>query len=88
MADFLRTPNVGPFPDGSRPKLLDQVRHTIRTRHYSRRTETTYVHWILRSSPFITRNIRRDAHNGDRHITQSAFSPAALAGYSCRATPR
>ena len=37
------------FPDGRpRPKLLDQVRQTIRTRHYSRRTEEAYVHWIRR----------------------------------------
>jgi hypothetical protein len=33
-----------PFPEESRPKLLDQVRHTIRTRHYSRRAESTYVY--------------------------------------------
>jgi len=32
----------------SRPKLLDQVRQAIRTRHYSRRTEETYVAWIRR----------------------------------------
>jgi integron integrase len=32
----------------SRPKLLDQVRQTIRTRHYSPRTEETYAHWIKR----------------------------------------
>jgi hypothetical protein len=30
------------------PKLLDRVRDTIRTRHYSRRTEEAYVHWIRR----------------------------------------
>ena len=30
------------------PKLLDQVRIAIRTRHYSRRTEEAYVHWIRR----------------------------------------
>jgi integron integrase len=30
------------------PKLLDQVRGTIRARHYSRRTEEAYVHWIRR----------------------------------------
>ena len=48
MADSLQTPNVVPFAEESRPKLLDQVRHTIRMRHYSRRTETTYVHWIRR----------------------------------------
>ena len=48
MADSLQTPSVVPLPGGSRPKLLDQVRHTIRMRHYSRRTEATYVHWIRR----------------------------------------
>ncbi|MHC4963547.1 MAG: integron integrase [Planctomycetota bacterium] len=29
-------------------KLLDQVRRTIRVRHYSRDTEKTYLHWIER----------------------------------------
>ena len=41
------------FASGTRvdqqpPKLLDRVRHTIRARHYSRRTEEAYVHWIRR----------------------------------------
>jgi integron integrase len=31
-----------------KPKLLDQVRDAIRTRHYSPRTEETYVQWIKR----------------------------------------
>jgi integron integrase len=30
------------------PKLLDQVREIIRTKHYSYRTEQTYVEWIKR----------------------------------------
>jgi integron integrase len=30
------------------PKLLDQVRHTLRRRHYALRTEKTYVNWIKR----------------------------------------
>ncbi len=30
------------------PKLLDQVRQAIRTKHYSYRTEQTYVDWITR----------------------------------------
>lgn len=34
--------------DGSQPKLLDRVRHAIRVRHYSRRTEEAYVYWIRR----------------------------------------
>lgn len=28
------------------PKLLDRVRQAVRVRHYSRRTEDAYVHWI------------------------------------------
>ena len=28
------------------PRLLDRVRGEIRARHYSRRTESVYVHWI------------------------------------------
>ena len=30
------------------PRLLEQVRGEIRARHYSRRTEDAYVHWIRR----------------------------------------
>jgi integron integrase len=29
-----------------KPRLLDQVRSVIRVRHYSRRTEEAYTHWI------------------------------------------
>ena len=31
-----------------KPRLLDQVRAEIRTKHYSPRTEQAYVHWIKR----------------------------------------
>ena len=34
--------------DTKPPKLLDRVRHAVRTRHYSRRTEEAYVYWIRR----------------------------------------
>ena len=30
------------------PKLLDQVRETIRRKHYSLRTEAAYIDWIKR----------------------------------------
>lgn len=30
------------------PRLLDQVRDAVRRRHYSYRTEQTYIHWIKR----------------------------------------
>src|SRR6266404_3262111 len=36
-----------PVPTG-KPKLLDQVRETIRRKHYSIRTEEAYVDWINR----------------------------------------
>ncbi|MBI2833097.1 MAG: integron integrase [Acidobacteria bacterium] len=49
MPDRPLTPSIVPFPEaGSRPKLLDRVRNAVRARHYSRRTENTYVHWIRR----------------------------------------
>lgn len=49
--------NATPSPVAQRPRLLDQVRAAIRTRHYSVRTEQAYVHWIKR---FII-------HHGKRH---------------------
>lgn len=50
-ANAQQTPKVVSVPPpGVRtgPKLLDRVRHAIRTRHYSSRTEDAYVHWIRR----------------------------------------
>ena len=41
-------PTVGAPSSVAKPKLLDQVRQAIRTRHYSDRTEKAYVHWIKR----------------------------------------
>jgi integron integrase len=35
-------------PTVQKPKLLDQVRQAIRTRHYSDKTEKAYAHWIKR----------------------------------------
>lgn len=31
-----------------RPRLLDRVSEELRTRHYSRRTEEAYRHWVVR----------------------------------------
>jgi Phage integrase, N-terminal SAM-like domain len=36
-------------------RLLDQVRHRVRTKHYSYRTEKTYVAWIRRFVLFHNR---------------------------------
>jgi len=35
-------------PEPARPRLLDRVRHALRARHMSRRTEEAYVAWIWR----------------------------------------
>lgn len=44
-------------PARPKPKLLDQVRHVIRSRRLSRRTEEAYTHWVRR---FVL-------HHGKRH---------------------
>lgn len=43
----ISTPDKGATAPAA-PRLLDQVRATIRYKHYARRTEETYVHWIRR----------------------------------------
>jgi len=47
------------------PRLLEQVRHAIRLRHYSFATERIYVHWIKR---FILANNKR--HPRDMGATE------------------
>jgi integron integrase len=59
------TPPPGPDP----PRLLDQVRQAIRTRHYSFRTEKAYVGWIRRFIVF----------NGKQHPAE--LGAADLARY-------
>ena len=46
-----------PTPARPKPKLLDQVRHVIRSRRLSRRTEEAYTQWVRR---FVL-------HHGKRH---------------------
>ena len=41
-------------------KLLDQVRERIRTKHYSQRTEQTYVQWIRRFILFHDKRHSKD----------------------------
>jgi len=40
-------PRIAPEP-AQKPKLLDCLREALRSRHYSRRTEQTYCHWVKR----------------------------------------
>jgi len=47
MIEDSTEPAVAAAPPG-RPRLLDQTREAIRSRHYSRRTEQAYCLWIER----------------------------------------
>ncbi len=58
--------SVQPLATTQKPKLLDQVRQAIRTRHYSYRTEKAYVHWIKRFVFF--HNKRHPAEMGEAEI--------------------
>lgn len=51
-----------------KPKLLDQLREAIRVRHYSYKTEQSYVQWVKRFILF--HNKRRPAEMGENEITQ------------------
>jgi len=56
-------------PEAGSPKLLVQLRRALRLRHYSRRTEQAYVHWVRRFVVFS--RMRHPAELGDAEI--SAF---------------
>ena len=49
------------------PKLLEQVRTVIRTRHYSFRTEKTYIHWIKQYIFFNSK--RHPSELGAAHLS-------------------
>jgi integrase len=57
-----------------KPKLLDQVRQAIRTRHYSHMTEKAYVGWIKRFIFF--HNKRHPAEMGELEIANFLSSLA------------
>jgi len=53
---------LSPTQTADKPKLLDQVRDVIRRKHFSIRTEQTYVEWIKRHILF----------HGKRHPNEMA----------------
>jgi integron integrase len=57
-----------PAAPAAKPRLLDQVRDAIRTRHYSYRTEEAYVGWIRRFILFHHK--RHPAEMGKPEIEQ------------------
>ena len=65
---------VHSLPSTGKPKLLEQVKQAIRTRHYSDRTEKAYVHWIKRYIFF--HNKRHPQEMGEAEIAQFLSSLA------------
>lgn len=51
-----------------KPKILDQVRDTMRLHHYSIHTERTYIDWIKRYIAFHRMKSRDDLVDGERKI--------------------
>jgi len=51
-----------------KPKLLEQVKTALRTRHYSIRTEDAYIHWIRRYILFHHKRHPKDM--GEAEINQ------------------
>jgi len=58
-------PRIAPEP-AQKPKLLDRLREALRSRHYSRRTEQSYCHWVKRFIYF--HNVRHPAHMAEPEI--------------------
>jgi integron integrase len=61
-------PGIQTVSTTQKPKLLEQVRQAIRTRHYSYMTEKAYVGWIKRFIFF--HNKRHPAEMGEAEIAQ------------------
>ena len=60
------------------PKLLDRLREALRSRHYSRRTEQTYRHWVKRFIFF--HNVpapRGDGRAGDQCLSDASCAQGA-----------
>ena len=58
------------------PKLLDQVRALIRSKHYSRRTEESYVDWIERYVRFHGVRHPRELGTADIAAPRTSRDPA------------
>ena len=59
---------------GRPPKLLDRLREALRSRHYSRRTEQTYCHWVKRFIFF--HNVRHPKEMAEPEINTFLTNPA------------
>ena len=68
---------------GKRPqKLLDQVRETIRRKHYSIHTEAAYASWVRRYILFRNKRHPKDKidHNHQAMPSQGGGKPRTIRG--------
>ena len=65
---------LGLFPGQTAPRLYDRMVEVLRTRHYSRRTEKAYLHWIRHFLLFHNGTHPREMAEGDvnRFLTHLA----------------
>jgi integron integrase len=64
----------------TKPRLLDRVRFAVRARHYSRRNEKAYVHWIRKFILF--RDKRHPNEMGEDEVTRFLSNLATEGGIS------
>ena len=76
-------PSHGTPSQPEAPRLLEQVREAIRVRHYSLRTEQTYVGWIKR---FILFHGKRHPRDMGGQEVQQFLSHLAVAGHVAAST--
>src|SRR5215475_2301704 len=76
-------PSHGTPSQPEAPRLLEQVREAIRVRHYSIRTEGTYVGWIKR---FILFHGKRHPRDMGVQEVQQFLSHLAVAGHVAAST--
>jgi site-specific recombinase XerD len=72
---------LGLFPGKPTPRLYDRVVEALRTRHYSRRTEEAYLHWIRRFLLFHNGTHPRELAESDvnRFLTHLAVGAKVAA---------
>jgi integron integrase len=75
MIEKSEQPLIQPHIQKQGKKLLDQVREQLRLKHYSYRTEQSYVHWIKRYILFHEK--RHPAEMGDEQVRQFLVHLAA-----------
>ena len=77
-----KTKPLGLFQGEPTPRLYDHLIGVLRVRHYSRRTEEAYVHWIRRFIEFHRHQHPRQLAEGDvngfltrKHLWMSVLLP-------------